>query len=73
MKQLGDLCGRLFQIYLKDEGLGKFRRMLAIEQYANPHAAYLYRKMFIDDALTFHTRLFSQLMKNGVLRSGDPI
>lgn len=62
----------IFQFYLQEENLVKFRRLLTIEQFNNPKIGELFRKVFIDNALNYQTKVFSMLIENGIFIEVDP-
>ncbi len=62
----------IFQFYLQEENLVKFRRMLTIEQFNNQKIAELFRAVFIDNTLNFQQRVFKMLIKNNIFIDTDP-
>lgn len=58
----------LFNYYLHDEFAAPFRRMLAIEQFHNPHLAALYTNQYIEDPLSFQGSLFQLLITAGHMK-----
>ena len=52
----------LFCYLLHDGDAAKFRRLLALEQYKNTEAAWLYRSLYFDDPLRFQAALFAHLL-----------
>ena len=66
------LCTALFMFYLEDEVVSLFRRMLTIEQYSNPQAGALYRRIFVEEPLAYQSQLFAGLMRSGVFKPAPP-
>lgn len=62
----------LFMFYLKDEVASKFRRMLMIERYRNSELNTMYENLFINGALSYEEKIFSNLIKEGVMKEEDP-
>lgn len=66
------LSEKIFLFYWKDSFAARFRRMLTVEQYGKTAAAGLYRKIFMEDAMAYQTMVFSEMIKNGAFKPGDP-
>ncbi len=62
----------MFNFYVSDEYLRKFRQMLTIEQYNNAHIAVIYKDTFIDQPIQFQTLLFQHLILTGSLHNANP-
>jgi AcrR family transcriptional regulator len=62
----------IFKFYLEDEYIVKFRKLLTIEQFNNSKMATLYNKIFIDDILTFQSKIFEILINSNILVKKDP-
>lgn len=62
----------LFHRVLHDETLGRFRRMLTIEQFRTPELAALYTGRFVNRMTDYHRGLFRRLIDAGVLIDADP-
>jgi AcrR family transcriptional regulator len=62
----------IFTFYLKDEYVVKFRKLLIIEQFNNSEIANIYNKIFVEDILNFHTKIFELLMNENVVIKKDP-
>lgn len=58
--------------YLCDDYFFKFFRMLSIERFNNEKVQAVYKKMFIDGALDYQTRLFGWMIDNGYFIPTDP-
>lgn len=62
----------LFLFYRRDPYMCKFRMMLTVEQFRQTEIANLYTKIYYDDALKFHTGIFTQLIRCGLFEESDP-
>lgn len=62
----------VFNFYLYDEYMVKFRKLLTIEQFNNSNLSNLYNKIFIDDILIFQAKIFKILMEANILIKKDP-
>ena len=62
----------IFNFCLQDEYMVKFRKLLTIEQFNNSKIANLYSKLFIDDVLSFQSKIFESLMNSNILIKKDP-
>lgn len=62
----------IFKFYLEDEYVVKFRKLLTIEQFNNSKIAALYNKIFVDDILEFHSKIFELLMNANIFIKKDP-
>lgn len=62
----------LFEFYVTDKDMARFRRILIIEQFKNKSIQDVYFKHFMDDAITFQTQLFHYLMEVGALKESNP-
>lgn len=62
----------VFQFYLQEENLVKFRRMLTIEQFNNIQVGELFRKVFIDNMINFQVDMFEKMMESHILIETDP-
>jgi hypothetical protein len=71
-QSLEELCLGMFNFYLKDEVVSKYRQLLTIEQYSSSDVSDLFHKFFIDDALDYETALFKELIERNVFRKCDP-
>ena len=61
----------IFKFYLEDEFIVKFRKLLTIEQFNNSKLSTLYNKIFIDDILTFQSKIFEILIDSNILVKKD--
>lgn len=62
----------IFSFCLQDEYMVKFRKLLTIEQFNNSKISNLYSKLFIDDVLSFQSKVFEGLMTSNILIKKDP-
>lgn len=70
--RLVELSKIVFLFYWKDSFASRFRRMLNIEQYKNTEIAQIYRKLYMEDTITYISVVFSQLMSSGKYDQADP-
>ncbi len=65
-------CEAVFLFFLKEPRASKFRKLLMIEQYKNPAVAETFRSSFTDNAITFQTALFTEMIRQGYFQEGPP-
>lgn len=70
LEWLKKACEAIFLFFLQDPKASKFRKLLMIEQFKNPHAAATFRNWFTDSAIDFQTRLFTEMIHQGYFRQG---
>ncbi|MDD4370209.1 MAG: TetR/AcrR family transcriptional regulator [Anaerostipes sp.] len=63
---------KIFTFYLKDSIISRFWRMGNIEQYQNPEVYDLFRKLFLEDSITYQTKLFMEMSKANVFIEANP-
>lgn len=68
---LKEMATNLFLFFLHDDYNRKFRKMLTIEQYSNPHLASLYTKQYLEDPLSYQSLLLTHLVTSNELRQED--
>ena len=56
---------------LHDPKVSRARKMLVIEQFANPELSRMQTQRNYTDVMNYHTGMMRFLMKNGALKSGD--
>ena len=56
---------------LHDPKVSRARKMLVIEQFANPELSRMQTQRNYTDVMSYHTGMMHFLMKNGTLKSGD--
>lgn len=71
-KVLREISHSIFHYYLKDPYASQFRKMLTLEKFKNKDAEEIYRKIFIDTAISYQSKLFSEMMRQGYLKDVDP-
>lgn len=49
-----------------------FRKMLMIERYRNPELNKIYEKLFINGAVAYEEKIFSELINAGVIKKENP-
>ena len=57
---------------MNDEYSRQVRRMLTISQFQSSELSEMYTKRYVDTMLGYDEKLFEQLIKIGVIKSGDP-
>lgn len=67
-EQLIQIGKDLFQYFLHDEYVCKFRKMLTIEQYHNGDLANIYTKQYVDDPLDYQSLMFGTLKNLGLFK-----
>ena len=60
-----------FVFYLTDPYISRFWRIAHMEQYANPEIYAMFRKIFMEDAISYQEKLFKEMMEQGVFYPGD--
>lgn len=71
LEGIKDLSRKSFVFYLTDPYISRFWRVAQMEQYANPQIYTMFRKIFLEDALSYQEQLFQELMEKGVFYRGD--
>ncbi len=69
---LVEIASRLFLYFLRDDFAAKYRRMLSMEQYRSTRASEAYQSFLINDVLTFQTKLFDGMIKQGAFIACAP-
>ncbi len=69
--ELKELTRKVFMFYLTDPYISKFWRIAHMEQYQNEQIYGMFRQIFMDDAISYQTSLFEEMMKAGIFRNGD--
>ncbi|MDD4508876.1 MAG: TetR/AcrR family transcriptional regulator [Eubacteriaceae bacterium] len=72
LPDLTELSDRVFLFYLKDPFVSKYRRMLSLEQFHDSSLSDMYRQFFMEDAITYQTAVFKQLVAAGAFIPVDP-
>ena len=60
-----------FVFYLTDPYISRFWRIAHMEQYVNPEIYAMFRKIFMEDAISYQEKLFMEMMEQGVFYHGD--
>lgn len=61
----------LFQYFLHDDYVCKFRKMLTIEQFHNTELSLLYSKQYVDEPLVYQSEIFTLLSAKGFFKQTD--
>ena len=67
-----EIALNLFEFYLQDDVAAKFRKMLMIERCHNPELNELFEDLFMDGAVRYEEKIFSDLIDAGIIREEDP-
>ncbi len=62
----------IYLYYLRDEFAARFRRMLTIEQFRDREIYEVYRKIFMEDSITYQTQLFGEMIRQGIFIEANP-
>ena len=62
----------IFKLYLEDDYIVKFRKILTIEQFNNPKISQIYKDIFVDNILEAHAKILDNLMDAKLLIRRDP-
>ena len=71
LEGLKDLSREVFVFYLTDPYISKFWRIAHMEQYTNPQIYTMFRKIFMENAISYQEQLFKEMMEQGVFYQGD--
>lgn len=63
---------QIFIYPLHDETIGRFRRMMTIEQFRSPELAALYSERYVERLLRYHAGIFRALIAAGEICAEDP-
>lgn len=66
------MCEAIFLYWLTDEKGALFRRLLTLEQFKHSEAEKMLREFLLDGVLQHQAELFSEMIKNGYFKDGDP-
>ena len=72
MEKITEFAIGLFMFYLKDDIASKFRKMLMIERYRNPDLNRIYEELFVNGAVEYEEKIFTELIADGVIKKEDP-
>jgi len=65
------LAKNVFRFYLTDSYMSRFWKLSNVEQYNNPEQYEIYR-VFIEGGIEYQTKLFTEMIRIGVFKKGDP-
>lgn len=71
LENLKELSRKVFLFYLTDPYISKFWRIAHMEQYSNPQIYTMFRKIFMEDAISYQEKLFAEMMNQGVFYPGN--
>lgn len=71
LEGIKDLSRKSFVFYLTDPYISRFWRIAHMEQYTNPQIYTMFRKIFMEDAISYQEQLFKEMMEKGVFYQGD--
>ena len=71
VEDLKELSEKVFLFYLTDPYISKFWRIAHMEQYRNERIYGMFRKIFMEDAISYQTWLFGEMMRSGALHEAD--
>lgn len=71
-EQLWTMVSNLFEYFLHDEYVSRFRKMLTLEQYKNKELAELFSNQYYDNTISYHTMLFELLIQSGEIKAENP-
>ncbi len=63
---------QIFEYSLHNETIGRFRRMMTIEQFRSPKLAALYSKRYVERIINYHADIFRALSTAGEIAAEDP-
>ena len=63
---------QIFDYSLHNETIGRFRRMMTIEQFRSPELAALYTRRYVERVTAYHAGIFRSLIAAGEIRGADP-
>lgn len=68
---LKKILRELFVFYLTDPYISRFWRIAQMEQYTNPQIYTMFRKIFMEEAISYQEKLFCKMMEQGIIYPGD--
>ncbi|MDO4273116.1 MAG: TetR/AcrR family transcriptional regulator [Eubacteriales bacterium] len=72
LKGLITLSKKVLQFYLNDSYVSRFWRLATIEQYQNEEIYLVYRKIFMEESITYQTILFREMIRANIFVDADP-
>lgn len=71
LEDLTALSRKVFVFYLTDPYISRFWKLAHMEQYQNPQIYEMFHRIFMENAISYQTKLFDEMMKQGVFYAGD--
>lgn len=71
MQNLKELSKKAFTFYLTDSYISKFWKIAHMEQYQNEQIYSMFRQIFIDNAISYQTKLFQEMIDINILKKRD--
>lgn len=68
MQNLKELSKKAFTFYLTDPYISKFWKIAHMEQYQNEQIYSMFRQIFIDNAISYQTKLFQEMIDINILK-----
>lgn len=72
LEGLVSLSKNVLRFYLKDSYVSRFWGLATIEQYQNEEIYQVYRKIFMEESITYQTALFKEMIRKKIFVDGDP-
>lgn len=72
VKKLSEISWNIFQLYVKDNIVSSYRKLLCREQYNNDYAKEIYDKTFISGPIENESHIFDKFVKDGFFRKENP-
>lgn len=70
--QLRELSRRILLFYLEDDFISRFWRMANMEQYQDPEIYAIYRRIFMEESISYQTGLFGAMIERDIFIPTDP-
>ncbi len=71
IQNLKELSKKAFTFYLTDPYISKFWKIAHMEQYQNEQIYSMFRQIFIDNAISYQTKLFQEMIDINILKKRD--
>ena len=71
MQKLKELSKKAFTFYLTDPYISRFWKIAHMEQYQNEQIYSMFRQIFIDNAISYQTKLFQEMIDINILKKRD--
>lgn len=69
---LREISSAIFLYYLQDPYAAQFRKMLSVERYKQDKVNGIYSNIYIDTPISYQSLLFSEMIRQGFMKEGDP-